>query len=230
MSTTKGAIGQMKESGLHRDLKELYQKRMGGETEVLVDGYIVDLRSEHMICEIQTGNFSRLHRKLMNLLPEYPVRVVYPLVRDKLVIVCDGQGHTIRNRRSPVHREIAFAATELMRIPDLVMHPNFSLDLISVSIEEIRVDDGKGSWRRNGVSITDRRLLSADEPLTFTSPHHYLQFLPYSLCAEFTNRDISQSSSLTPSQAAKLSYFLRKINVIETAGKRGRSLLFTRVL
>ena len=229
MSRTAGTIGQMKESSLHRDLKELYQRRTGGETEVLVDGYIVDLKCDDMIVEIQTGNFSRLHKKLMLLLVEHQVRVVYPLVREKQVILYDEQGAVIRSRRSPAHRQEAFAAGELMRIPDLVMHPNFSLDLISVSIEEIRAADGKGSWRRKGVSITDRKLLSAGEVLTFTSPHHYLSFLPSSLSAEFTNRDISQNSSLTLSQAAKLSYFLRKISVIKTVGKEGRSLLFTRV-
>ena len=77
MSRTAGTIGQMKESSLHRDLKELYQRRTGGETEVLVDGYIVDLKCDDMIVEIQTGNFSRLHKKLMLLLVEHQVRVVY---------------------------------------------------------------------------------------------------------------------------------------------------------
>ena len=115
-----------------------------------------------------------------------------------------------------------------MRIPDLILHPNFSLDLIDVSIEEIRVADGKGSWRRKGVSITDRRLLRADEALTFTSPEDYLTLLPSGLPPQFTNRDISQNSSLTLSQAGRLSYFLRKINVIETTGREGRSLLFSR--
>lgn len=229
MSRADGTIGQMKESSLHRDLKALYQQRIGGEMEVLVDGYIVDLRSDDMIIEIQTGNFSRLRKKLMHLLVEYKVRVVFPLLRDTQILLCDEQGRVVRTRRSPVHRQVPYAATELMRIPDLVMHPNFSLDLIGVSIEEIRVADGRGSWRRKGVSITDRRLLSAEEPLTLSSPHHYLTFLPSSLCADFTNHDIAQNSSLTPSQAAKLSYFLRKISVIETTGKKGRSLLFSRV-
>lgn len=76
----------------------------------------------------------------------------------------------------------------------------------------------------------DRRLLSADEPLTFTAPADYLTLLPADLPPQFTNRDIFQNCSLTRSQAGRLSYFLRKINVIETVGREGRSLLFSRYL
>lgn len=150
MSREEALIGQMKESSLHRELKLLYQQRVGGETECPVDGYVVDLRCDDLIYEIQTGSFSHLRRKLTNLLPEVSVRVVYPLVREKQVTLCDEQGSVIRSRRSPAHRQEAFAAGELMRIPDLILHPNFSLDLIGVSIEEIRVADGRGSWRRKG--------------------------------------------------------------------------------
>lgn len=220
-------IGELRESSLHEELKERYRTELGGQTEASVDGFFVDLCTDSEIVEIQTGNFSNIGKKLTKLLNCYPVRLVHPQVRRKELMLYDGSGETlVRRRKSPLKGIPAHAAKELMRIPHVISHPGFTFELLMVSVEEKRADDGKGSWRRKGVSILDRRLQSIDEILIFEKPQDYLLLLPSGLSEHFTNRDIAERGGMTISQASKLSWFLRKIRVIETAGKKGRAYFF----
>ncbi len=226
MDTEKRIIGQLKESSLHEQLKDMYREKLGGETECALDGYIADLYTGSRIIEIQTGNFSNIGRKLLKLLDFYDITLVYPLVRRKELLLYDEHGTLVKKRKSPLRGVPAHAAKELIRIPALALHPRFTFELLLVSVREARADDGKGSWRRKGVSIVDRELISVDEVLRFTCPSDYLSLLPASLPDEFTNRDIADHGKLTLSQASKLSWFLSRIGVITREGKRGRSYLY----
>ena len=40
---------------------------------------------------------------------------------------------------------------ELVRIPDILGEDNFSLEVLFID-EEVRCNDGKGSWRRRGIA------------------------------------------------------------------------------
>ena len=53
---TAALIGQLRESTLHKQLKEWYA-RPGDVFEQKVEGYWVDLIRGHLLVEIQTGNF-----------------------------------------------------------------------------------------------------------------------------------------------------------------------------
>ena len=221
------SIGELRESSLHEELKEFYQASFGGETEVPVDGYIVDLYTGSEVIEIQTGSFSNISGKLSKLLGSHPVRLVHPLVRRKSLLLYDQTGTVLqRQRRSPLRGIPAHAARELIRIPDVAMQPGFTFELLMVSVEETRRDDGKGSWRRKGVSIADRKLLSIDDVLVFEKPADYLKLLPPGLPDPFTNKDTASLGGMTASQASKLSWFLRKVGVVEAVGKEGRAYLF----
>ncbi len=223
-------IGEMKESSLHSMLKEYYRERDGGETESSVEGYVVDLLCDDHIVEIQTGNFSHINNKLLKLLDSNKVTLVYPLVRRKeLLLLDESESELIRRRKSPLRGQPAHAAKELIRIPQLPSHPRFTFELLLVSVEEWRCDDGKGSWRRKGVSITDRKLLSIDEVHIFTEAADYLGLLPERLPELFTNTDVADKGNLSRSQASKLTWFLREIGVLGNVGKRGRSYLFRRL-
>jgi hypothetical protein len=62
-------------------------------------------------------------------------------------------------RKSPRRGKLEDLFLELVRIPHLINHPNLTLEVLLIREEEIRHADGKGSWRRRGVSIIDHRLL-----------------------------------------------------------------------
>jgi hypothetical protein len=112
-------------------------------------------------------------------LDRHPVRLVHPIAREKWIIRISANDEELLSRRkSPRHGRLEHLFRELVRIPRLAKHPNFSLEVLIIREEEVRRDDGKGSWRRNGQSIADRRLLSILDRHIFISNKDYLDLLP----------------------------------------------------
>ncbi len=93
-------IGTLKESSLHAGLKDWYAQP-GDKLESPVDGYWIDLVRDRLLIEIQTGSFSAIKPKLTRLLKNYPVRLVYPLTREKWIVRVTGDGKTMGRRKSP---------------------------------------------------------------------------------------------------------------------------------
>ena len=85
--------------------------------------------------------------------------------------------------------------------------------------EEIRCKDGKGSWRRKGISIVDRKLLEVVEKVTFKESKDFLIFLPEELPRSFTNKDLAKTLKVTVFKARKITYCLRKMKIIKEVGK-----------
>ena len=223
-------IGQLRETALHESLKQMYAKQTQGIVEHAVDGYIIDVVTPMELIEIQTGSFSNIRVKLDKLLQNHHVRLVYPICTEKIIRLYDKeQKHIIRERKSPARGVPAVAGVELMRIPKTVLHPNFILEIVMVRALEERADDGAGSWRRKGISILGRTLLEVLDTIIFEGKESYKLLLPMTLPERFTHKDLIACAGITPGQAAKLSWFLRKIGLVNTTGKQGRSLLLETV-
>ena len=88
--------------------------------------------------------------------------------------------------------------------------------------EVVWKDDGRGSWRRKGWSIADRRLISVVESRTFTWPDSYRALVPPTLADGFTNRDLAKVLKLRVSLARKMTYCLSRMDVISCIGHRDR--------
>lgn len=223
-------IGQLHETALHESLKKMYAEQTQGVTEQKVDGYIIDVVTPFELIEIQTGSFSNIRVKLGKLLPNHRVRLVYPIFAEKTIRLYDkDQKHIIRERKSPARGVPAVAGVELMRIPETVLHPNFILEIVMVKALEERADDGAGSWRRKGISILGRTLLEVVDTIIFEGKESYKLLLPVTLPERYTHKDLKTCAGITSGQAAKLSWFLRKIGVVNKAGKQGRALLLETV-
>ena len=223
-------IGQLRETALHESLKQMYAEQTQGIVEHAVDGYIIDVVTPMELIEIQTGSFFNIRVKLDKLLQNHHVRLVYPICTEKIIRLYDKeQKHIIRERKSPARGVPAVAGVELMRIPKTVLHPNFILEIVMVRALEERSDDGAGSWRRKGISILGRTLLEVVDTIIFEGKESYKLLLPMTLPERFTHKDLISCAGITPGQAAKLSWFLRKIGVVNKVGKQGRSLLLETV-
>ena len=225
-------IGGLNEKSLHRQLKEQY---CTGESlvEEKVSGYVVDVVNPDELVEIQTSNFSGMRKKLKALLPEHRIRVVYPVSAEKMITVYNKDGSQRSRRRSPKRESIISAAAELLYIAELLPEPNLTVEILLVRQEEIRYDDGKGSWRRRGVSIEDRLLAEIIDRSEFNSPADYLSLLPEELPSPFGNRELAEQLPKTGTGsrgriklAGQLTYFLRKLGLLEITGKEGNRLLF----
>jgi hypothetical protein len=212
------------ESLLHTELKNTYTQS-GDVQEAQIDGYLVDVKHGDLLIEIQTRHFSAIKPKLQTLLRNHPVLLVHPISYEKWIVRQDEA--QISRRRSPRRGRWEDLFYELVSIPHLLDHPNFSLEILLVRVEEIRKNDGKGSWRRKGWSIVERTLLEIVDRRRYLSTTDYLDFLPSELNYPFTSHDLAQAASIAPELASKMVYCLRHMGELEITGKRGRSYLYS---
>ena len=220
-------IGLLRETSLHAALKNWYAQE-GDRLEVLVNGYVIDIVREGLLIEIQTSSFSSLKAKLVHLTKIYPIRLVYPIAQEKWVVRVPQAGQTrLARRRSPKHGRLEHLFKELVRFPALVKEPNFSIEVLLTQEEEIWRDDGKGSWRRKGWSIADRRLLGVISSIVLTDPPDFHALLPSGLPQPFTTSDLALASPMPRSLAQKMVYCLKEMEVLQVVGKQRRGLLYT---
>lgn len=221
-------IGILREKSLHAQIKEWYRKS-GDRVEVSVEGYVVDLVRGDQLIEIQTGNFSAIKKKYETLLQKYRIRLVYPIIRRKIIKTFDTNGELISIRTSPKKGRSEDVFDELIRIPGLLVSPNLDLELIHVEVDEVRRRDGKGSWRRKGVSIVDRELLSVLKSEILGSASDFSRIIPPDLPEPFSNRDLSAAIPLNVRKVRKITYTLARIGCLEVSEKRGNELLYCRI-
>jgi hypothetical protein len=217
-------IGTLSEKSLHASLKRWY-KQPGDLLEVDVDGYVIDIVRRSLLIEIQTRHLYSLKPKLEKLLRDHKVRLVYPLPKEKWIVRQTATGTDIGRRKSPKKGRPVDLFSEIVRIPDFLLHPNLSLELLMTRQEEIWRDDGGGSWRRKRWSMYDRRLLEVIDQTAFRSVQDYAGLLPVELPTPFSNRELASGLDCHIALARKVSYTLRHMGVISLVGKSGNQHL-----
>lgn len=218
-------IGTQNERSLHAAIKQWYA-RPGDQLEVKVKGAIIDILRGSLAIEIQTRSFYSIRFKISRLLDQYPVLLVYPIARLKWITRLDSNQETILSKRkSPKTGTVYDLFPELLTMPKFINHPGFSVEVLIIEEEEIRCEDGKGSWRRKGVSILDRRLLTVYDVFRFNVKEDFLKLLPPELTNPFTNKELAKSLKIPVTKARKISYCLKKMELIREAGKKSREIL-----
>ena len=218
-------IGLLNEKPLHASLKQWYA-RPGDRLEVAVDGYVIDIVRDDLLIEIQTGNFASIKSKLTKLVRSYRVRLVYPIVQEKWIVrsaTCNGKG--VIRRKSPKKGRMEDLFWELVSIPQLLLNPNFSLEVLMIRGEEVRRYNEAKRRVRRGWLIEGRRLLDVMDQRSFGQPADWLRFLPDGL-ELFTTSDLAGRMNTRRDLAQKMAYCLREARMIELIGKRGRSSLY----
>ncbi|MFX0080584.1 MAG: hypothetical protein ACFE94_02425 [Candidatus Hodarchaeota archaeon] len=220
------SIGILKESSLHAALKQWYREP-GDKLEEPVDGYIIDIVRENLLIEIQTSNFASIKKKLEILTENYDVKLVYPIVQDKLIVKMDPiRNKAISMRNSPKHGTYCDIFEELIRIPHLVPKMNFTIEVALIQIEEIRKINSVGTWRRKNWNIYDRKLLKVFERKLFCTPIDFLMLKPINLRTPYTNMELAFTLNKPLRLAQKMSYCLRKMGIVKVVGKKGKGFLF----
>ncbi|UCF83785.1 MAG: hypothetical protein JSV50_21930 [Desulfobacteraceae bacterium] len=223
----KNVIGTLGEKGLHSALKDWYA--MPGDClETEVDGFHIDIIRNNLFIEIQTPNFSAIKKKLNKLTDTHSVRLVFPIAQEKWIVRLASDGATCLGRRkSPKKGHLLLLFEELVSIPGLIKEKNFSLEVLLIREEEIRCDDGQGSWRRRGWSVTDHRLLEVVIRHVFGRPSDFLALIPADLSDPFTTLELAKGIEQPRWLAQKMAYCLRHMGAIEVVGKNGNSLLYS---
>ena len=217
-----------RESSLHSELKKWYFLE-GDDVEAKVDDFIVDIVRGDLLIEIQIANFSAIKPKLLRLLNDHRVRLVYPIPKVKWIVHrSKTKGEMFGRRKSPKKGRLSDLFNELIRIPNLLTKENLSVEVLMIEAEEVWCNDGKGSWRRRGASVEDRKLIRVFQRKVFEHPSDFLEILPKDLADPFSNKDLAKSLVIPVNQSRKITYTLRKIGAISFVGKNRNEMLFAR--
>ena len=231
LEESMSSIGSLNESPLHEAVKKWYAGP-DDETEVAVDGYVIDLvRADGELVEVQTANFGQMRAKLDALLAGHRLRLVHPVAQAKWIVKVSEDGEILSRRKSPKAGRVETVFGELVSIPHLLAHPNFRLDVLLIQTEEVwRAHDkgGKRGWRRGGWIIHEKRLVEVVACHTFTGPGQLAALLPETLPAPFTTAELSTHTGLPRRLAGQMAYCLREMGQIQAQGKRGRAWLYAR--
>jgi len=225
----KGTVSQRSSNGiltynetsLHVAIKDWYAQP-GDFIESEVDGFRIDILRGDLLIEIQIGNFARLRNKLNSLLKNHRVRLVHPISCLKWINHVDTQ----KRRLSPRKGKLDHIFQELVYITPLLNNSNLSLDILFIHEEEIRLNDGRGSWRRKGTSIIDRKLLAVVDHFALDFPDDFRSLLEVYPGQEFTSRDVAGQRNIPASLARKMIYCMVKTGAVAQVGRRGRHNLY----
>ncbi len=225
-------IGVLAERSLHAALKKWYAQP-GDQIEVPLEGFHIDLVRGDLLIEIQTRNFFALKRKLARLLENHRLRLVHPIAQEKWLVRVAPDGVTaISRRRSPKRGTFNDIFDELVSIPTLLAHPNFSLEILLIHEQEIRRVRGAREkpakrtrfprdWDRH-----DHQLLAVIDSRLIESLDDLGAFLPDNLPAPFTNRELANALGGNYRRAQSMTYVMRQIGILERVGRRGRAILY----
>ncbi|HEY6013978.1 MAG TPA: hypothetical protein VIU37_08220, partial [Candidatus Limnocylindrales bacterium] len=197
----------------------------------VVDGFVIDVVGPDELVEIQTASFASVRRKLERLVVAHRVVLVHPIPIEKWLVRVDGDGAILWRRRSPKRGLALDLFDELVRLPGLVAHPNFRIELALVAEEEVRgpIPDGaryrypREWWR------LDRRLLQVVETRRVDTPADLLGLLPAGLPESFTTADIVAATGRSRRLAMRAVYCLERCGSVTRLPRRGRLQAYGRV-
>jgi ribosomal protein S25 len=219
-------IGTRFESSLHRDLKFRYTGQ-GGQTEAEVGGFVADgISAKGEFIEVQTGSFAPLKKKVQSLALLSKVRIIHPVIINKYIEVFDDDGKRKYRRKSPIRGSPWNIFDALIYAPELPLIPGLIIEIAMIDAVEIRVNDGKGSWRRKGVSIKDRTMTAFHERIILKKPTDYLRFVPIKRHEELSSRLLSEKVGIHITLARKTLYVLVKLGILEKTGKKSKLVLY----
>ena len=218
-------IGVLREGPLHAALKDLYG-RPGDRAEVKMGRFVVDLvRADGELVEFQTGDFSPLGPKLDALLDEHRMRIVHPVAAERRIVRVDDHGEVLSVRRSPAKAGPLAIFDRLVSFPSLLAHPNLVVEVLLCREDHVRAPEPRRG-RRFLRDPGERRLREVVEVVELREPRDALT-LAAPPAAAFTNRDLADALGCDVRLAARVTYCLRHLSLIEASGKRGRAALFT---
>ncbi len=231
-------INTYNESSLHKSIKTLYAQDYNGQTEVERFGHIYDIVTETSVIEIQTGNLSKLLPKILDTLDHgLKVKIVWPLVESKWIESRNENDEILSCRKSPVRQSIYNLFDEITGLYPVLLHPDFSLDVIRVTTIEkrtrytdpVQTPNKSRRFRKNYLK-TGKELKEIISVQTFSKAEDYINLIPFSLEEEFCAKDLTgklRSDKALPSSASKKAHItmwvLRKMELLEETSVKNRS-------
>ena len=224
-------IGTLREGPLHAAIKDRLAVP-GDRAEVKVGRFAIDLvRADGELVEVQTGGFGPLGRKLDALLDEHRMRVVFPVPARRRIVRIDEHGEIVSSRMSAKRCTELELFDRLVSWPTLVAHPNLTIEVLLCDEDHVRGPEAGRS--RSGRRTRDpgvRQLNDIIERVEVAGPRDALALLPEGTFAEpLTTRELAKQLKVGRVLATRIVYCLRAMDLVQSAGNRGRSPLYSLV-
>ena len=217
------------EKTLHNVLKHYFEPDKSRH-EIKVGGFVADIVTDLKIIEIQTRALNSLRKKLSVLLESHPILLVYPITRIKWLYWIDKKtGEVTKKRKSPKIGRIYDAIHELYKIRLLLNHPNLSLCIVLVDIEEYRNLDGWSTDKKKGSTRYNRIPIDIAEEIYITTPEEFNMFIPENLENQFTSKDYKAVAKIPLHTAQTGLNILNYVDAVERVGKNGNLYVYERV-
>lgn len=222
-------IGTYKEKELHIILKRYYEPDTTYH-EIPTNGFIADINRDGIITEIETSGFSGLRPKLNAYLPEYKVRLVYPLAEKKYVSWIDPESAEISPRKkSPKKMDIYNVLAEMVYILPYVKNENLEILAPRLEIDEYRILDGWSRDKKRGATKYEKIPTDFYGTLTLVTDDDYICAIPETCRNGFTVPEFMRAAKT----ASRPSYAIVKVlcerGVIVQDGKVGRAAHYSLV-
>lgn len=220
-------IGSLNETALHAALKTTVAPP-GSRFEVEVDGYFVDVVADDLLIEVQTRSLGKLKTKLGALLRSHRVRLVVPIAERRYLVKLQ-EGASGNRRLSPKRGSPMSLFAELVAFPELLEHDNLELELLLTDQIELRSLQPGKAWRRRGWVTVGRELLAVNSRTLLCRPQDLLALLPPGLPEVFSTADLAVAARVSRRLAQQAAYCLRRLGLLEMAGKNGNAVLYRAV-
>lgn len=218
-------IGTLGEKTLHAVVKN-YVEPNEDYHEVPLLGYVADVYRDGKIFEIQTANFNSMRSKLQAFLKEYKVTIVYPVPAVKWLRWIDEETGEITDRRkSPKTGTPYEVFKELYKIKSFLKHPNLSVWILMIDMEESRLLNGWSADRKKGSCRHDRMPVELVEEIHLDCVQDYRMLVPPEL-ENFTSKEYAKATKLTVKRAQTALNVLYALDIVERTGKKGNSYLY----
>jgi len=221
-------IGTLGEKTLHRILK-CYYEPLTEMHEQKLGRYVADILNEDGVLEIQTRQLSAMKQKLSAFLEVAPVTIVHPIVHRKWLQWVDPEtGEVTAKRKSPKIGTTYDAFWELGGIHTFLQHPNLTICLPMLDMEETRLLNGWSKNKKRGSTREDRVPIALLSETVLRTAEDYASLLPPSLPETFVTSELLAGLGQRSDRAYTLIRVFRAAGVIEDCGKRGRQNLYRR--
>lgn len=195
----------------------------GDEFEVPLGRFVIDIRRDDLLVEIQTSSFASMGSKLDHLLPEHRVLLVHPIP-----VATYLQKPDAKPRKSPKKGSVYDIFEELVSVPTLLDHPNLTVEVVLVSVTKHQQPDAKLRRGRGGFRTHDRELREIVGRHRFESVDDLLTLVPAGLPEPFTTADLAAGAGVRRDVAQRMAYVFRALGEFVEQGRTRAGIQYVR--
>ena len=220
-----GGIGTLSEKAVHAVIKYTIEPN-DTYHEVRIGSHVADAVTDKGIVEVQTRNFYGTKKKLEAFLEKGPVILIHPIAEKKQIFWVDEEsGEVSAPKRSSKNGKPLDSFMELMRIRELLGHPNLTFQIWMLEVEEYRFLNGYGKERKKRATRYQQIPVDLKEIYSYHSLQDYLDMLP-ELPKQFTKKELMKAAKRSEAWARYTLYTLEQCSLLRRCGKEGNAILY----